>query len=194
MGLQACVECPFKLFRAQSGVFFSSDLKMGIRGHSFFLPGSPLPLFLLAPTLTRFHSLSLSLMLCRTLSWSHAGTYTHAGRHKEIKQPRAYAHMYRHRYLVMHTWHARTYRDAQTHWTGHPCSPAVSSIVCVGTLFIVLLCFHVSEYILTFSCTARMWSIIALHATCFCVELTVGDKGGLADCGRQGAGEDVVLW
>lgn len=50
-GYMPRVECPFKLFTAQSGVFFSSDLKMGIRGHSFFLAGSPFPLFLQALTL-----------------------------------------------------------------------------------------------------------------------------------------------
>lgn len=48
-GYKPSVECPFKLFTAQSGVFFSSDLKMGIGGHPFFPAGSPSPLFLLAP-------------------------------------------------------------------------------------------------------------------------------------------------
>lgn len=53
------MECPFKLFKAYSGVFFCSDLKMGIRGHPFFLPGSPSPLSLLVLTLT--HTLALPI-------------------------------------------------------------------------------------------------------------------------------------
>lgn len=106
-------------------------------------------------------------------------------------------HTHRHSHQMRHAWHAHTYRH--THWTGYPCSPAVSSIVCVRTLFILLLCFHVSEYLLTFSLTARMWSIIALHAICFSVVPTIGEKGGWQTVERQeGDREDwrfcLVFW
>lgn len=62
-GYKPSVECPFKLFTAQSGVFFSSDLKMGIGGHPFFPAGSPSPLFLLVPTPSSSSSSSLCLLL-----------------------------------------------------------------------------------------------------------------------------------
>lgn len=63
-GYKPSVECPFKLFTAQSGVFFSSDLKMGIGGHPFFPAGSPSPLFLLVRTPSSSSS-SLCLLLKR---------------------------------------------------------------------------------------------------------------------------------
>lgn len=86
MGLQACVECPFKLFKAQSGVFFLPWSKDGYQ-RSVILPSRvTFPTFPFSTdTLTHLHSLSLSLMLSRTLSWSHAATYVHARRHLKSK-------------------------------------------------------------------------------------------------------------
>ena len=125
MGLQACVECPFKLFKAQSGVFFSCDLKMGIRGHSFFFPGSPFPLFLLALTLTNFHHLSLSLMLYRSFSWSHAATYVHArGCKKQSSCVYTWAHRQSHTVTrtYMHMPRTRTHTETLTWPFFLPCS------------------------------------------------------------------------
>lgn len=66
-GYKPSVECPFKLFTAQSGVFFSSDLKMGIGGHPFFPEGSPSPLFLLASSSSSCLCLLLKCRSAQTL-------------------------------------------------------------------------------------------------------------------------------
>lgn len=140
MGLQACVECPCKLFKAQSGVFFSSDLKMGIRGHSFFFSRVTFPSFPFnTDSYTNFHSLSLSVTL-----WSHAFTLGHAAETKQLCA-----------YVQYHTVGHKLRAHSLT-WL----SFALSSFVWVDIVhFQVFSCIWIHSDLL-------MWLAIALCATC----------------------------
>lgn len=103
------MECPFKLFKAYSGVFFCSDLKMGIRGHPFFLPGSPSPLSLLALTLT--HTLALPISFTGVLQdsalmvtrWDKC-VYVHADRKCANRHTHAHTHAQTHRNMRTQLW------------------------------------------------------------------------------------------
>lgn len=101
---------------------------------------------------THLHSLSLSLMLYRTLSWSHAGTYVHACRHWERQKASciyAHAQTLSDVHAACKYWHALS-GPSWLHRRAH----------CVWHLLLILLGFHVPEHFLTFLATARMWSII----------------------------------
>lgn len=177
MGLQACVECPFKLFKAQSGVFFSSDLKMGIRGHSFFFPGSPFTPFFFpfnTDNLTNFPCWSLSLMSPGLLSPLHI---VMSARNKAVACICVHTGLLTPCLHPQHT-HVRSDIDLASLF-----SPAVSSIVCQDIV-------HSSS---VFPCIWIPFDLLTgckdvLHYCSMCRLLWFGSNNrwhkGLATCGR----------
>lgn len=99
VGLQGCVQCPFKLFKAQSGVFFSSDRSKDGYQRSFILPSRvTFPTFPFSPdTLCTSTPLSLSLMLY---------TVGRIGHHGHMLEQKQSSEVCIDSDIVMHTWHS----------------------------------------------------------------------------------------